>query len=169
MTNTGLQSGLDKTVSDYVGRVDLSAEPGLSRSSRAAASTRKPLRRERLELESRANFDRWTVQMMYGDYAAQPEIGFVFRREGILAGASFKVTQNWMLVGSVRYDLAVNQFDQTRFGIGYVDDCFMLSLNWLTGVYLYSDTTTGAEQHVHVPAQPAHAGSGRADAGSCRI
>ena len=51
---------------------------------------------------------------MYGDYAAQPDIGFLTRREEILAGASVKVTQNWVLLGSVRYDLAVGQFDQTR-------------------------------------------------------
>ena len=29
------------------------------------------------------------------------------------------------------------QFDQTRIGIGYVDDCFMLSLNYLT-YYTYT-------------------------------
>ena len=78
--------------------------------------------------------------MMYGDYAAQPDIGLVFRREEILTGASVKLTQNWMLLGSVRYDLAVNQFDQTRFGIGYTDDCLLLSLNYITS-YTYTGTT----------------------------
>ena len=33
------------------------------------------------------------------------------------------MTQNWVLLGSVRYDLAIGQFDQTRFGVGYTDDC----------------------------------------------
>jgi LPS-assembly protein len=74
---------------------------------------------------------------LYGDYAAQPLLGFLTRREGILAGASFKVTQNWILLGSLRYDIENNQFDQTRLGLGYVDDCFMLSVNWLTG-YTYT-------------------------------
>ncbi|HEY2528071.1 MAG TPA: LPS-assembly protein LptD, partial [Xanthobacteraceae bacterium] len=58
-----------------------------------------------------------------------------------LTGASFKVTENWILLGAARYDLAANQWDQTRFGIGYVDDCFLLSLNYLTG-YTYLGTTT---------------------------
>jgi len=44
------------------------------------------------------------------------------------------------LSGSVRYDLAVHQFDQTKFGIGYTDDCLLVSLNLLTG-YLYNGTT----------------------------
>ncbi len=92
---------------------------------------------ERLEFESRANFDRWTLQVLYGDYAAQPLLGFLTRREGILAGASVKLTENWIVLGSARYDIANDQFDQSRLGLGYVDDCFMLSVNWLTG-YTYT-------------------------------
>ena len=79
---------------------------------------------------------------MYGDYAAQPEIGFLTRREEILTGASVKVTQNWVLLGSVRYDLAVNQFEQTRFGIGYTDDCLLMSLNYLTPISIPATTPT---------------------------
>ena len=32
---------------------------------------------QRFELESRANFDRWTLQLLYGNYAPQPELGFL--------------------------------------------------------------------------------------------
>jgi LPS-assembly protein len=136
ITNTGLDSGLDKTISDYVGRVTYQPNSVYSFTARGRfdQATFTP---ERLELESRANFDRWTLQLLYGDYAAQPLLGFLTRREGILAGASFKVTQNWILLGSLRYDIENNQFDQTRLGLGYVDDCFMLSVNWLTG-YTYT-------------------------------
>jgi LPS-assembly protein len=80
------------------------------------------------------------LQMMYGDYAPQPLVGFLNRREEILTGASVKLTQNWVLLGSVRYDLAVNRWDQTRLGIGYTDDCLLLSLNYLTS-YTYTGTT----------------------------
>ena len=139
ITNTGLESGLDKTISDYVGRVTYQPNSVYSFTARGRfdQATFTP---ERLEFESRANFDRWTLQLLYGDYAAQPLLGFLTRREGILAGASFKVTPNWVLLGSLRYDVENNQFDQTRLGLGYVDDCFMLSLNWLTG---YTYTATG--------------------------
>ena len=138
ITNTGLDSGLDKTISDYVGRVTYQPNQIYSFTARGRfdEATFTP---ERLEVESRANFDRWTLQLLYGDYAAQPLLGFLTRREGMLAGASFKVTQNWIVLGSARYDVENNQFDQTRLGLGYVDDCFMLSVNWLTG-YTYSTT-----------------------------
>jgi LPS-assembly protein len=138
ITNTGLDSGLDKTLSDYVGRITYQPNSIYSFTARGRfdEATFTP---ERLEFESRANFDRWTLQLLYGDYAAQPLLGFLTRREGLLAGASFKVTQNWIVLGSARYDIENNQFDQTRLGLGYVDDCFMLSVNWLTG-YTYSTT-----------------------------
>jgi LPS-assembly protein len=139
LINTGLESGLDKTISDYVGRIMYQPNQVFSFTARGRfdEATFTP---ERLEFETRANFDRWTLQLMYGDYAAQPEIGFLTRREEILAGAAVKITQNWVVLGSVRYDLAVNQFEQTRFGIGYTDDCLLLSVNYITS-YTYTGTT----------------------------
>jgi LPS-assembly protein len=138
LTNTGLQSGLDKTVSDYVARIMYQPNQVFSFTARGRfdEATFTP---ERLEFETRANFDRWTVQLMYGDYAAQPDIGFLLRREEILAGASVKLTQNWVLLGSARYDLVAHEFDQTRVGIGYTDDCLLFSLNYITS-YTYTGT-----------------------------
>jgi len=131
LNNTGLQSGLDKTLSDYVGSITYSPNQIFSFTARGRfdEATFTP---ERLEFDTRANFDRWTLQLLYGDYAAQPDIGLLTRREEILAGLSFKVTQNWILLGSARYNLAAGEFDQTRVGLGYVDDCLLLSLNYYT-------------------------------------
>ncbi len=150
LTNTGQESGLDKTYSDYVGRVSYQPnqiysfiargrfssggyDPGLGKD----VSMFSP---QMLEFEARANFDRWTFQMMYGDYAPQPLIGYLNQRDEVLVGASFKVTQNWVLSGSVRYDLQLHQWDQTRFGVGYTDDCFLLSVYYITS-YTYTGTT----------------------------
>ena len=139
ITNTGLDSGLDKTISDYVGSVTYQPNQVYSFSARGRfdEATFTP---QMLEFESRANFDRWTLQLLYGDYAAQPLLGLLTRREGVLAGASVKLTENWIFLGSVRYDIANEEIDQSRLGLGYVDDCFMLSVNWLTG-YTYTATT----------------------------
>jgi LPS-assembly protein len=138
ITNTGLESGLDKAYSDYVGRVSYQPNSVYSFTARGRFD-QQTFTPERLEFESRATFDRWTLQLLYGDYAAQPELGLLTRREGILGGASFKVTSNWIVLGSARYDLVNEQFDQTRLGVGYVDDCFMLSVNWLQG-FTYTPT-----------------------------
>ena len=140
ITNTGLESGLDKSISDYVGRITYQPNQVYSFAARARfdEATFTP---ERIEFESRANFDRWTFQLMYGDYAPQPLLGLLSRREGIVAGASVKLTENWIVLGSARYDIFSNEIDQSRVGLGYVDDCFMLSVNWLTG-YTYTTASS---------------------------
>jgi LPS-assembly protein len=140
ITNTGLNSGLDKTASDYVARITYQPNSVYSFTARGRFDE-QTFAVERFEAESRANFDRWTLQLLYGNYAPQPELGFLFRRQGVLGGASFKLTENWILLGSARYDLYAHEIDQSRLGIGYTDDCFLFSVNWLTG-YTYTATTT---------------------------
>jgi LPS-assembly protein len=138
ITNTGLNSGLDTAVSDYVGRVSYQPNRVYTFTSRARFD-QSTFAVQRFELESRASFGRWSLQVLYGNYAAQPQLGFLTTREGILGGAQLKLTENWVLLGSARYDLHAEKFDQTRIGAGYVDDCFMLAVNWLTG-YTYNGT-----------------------------
>ena len=64
---------------------------------------------------------------------------FDFKLRG-KSGTSVKLTDNWILLGSARYDLVASRFDQTRLGVGYTDDCFLLSLNYITS-YTYTGTT----------------------------
>ena len=138
ITNTGLDSGLDKTLSDYVARVAYQPNSTYMFSAHARFDE-ATFAVERLELESRANFDRWGVQLLFGDYAAQPDLGFLTRREGITAGTSFKLTSNWVFLTSARYDIYAHQFNASRIGIGYVDDCLLMSLNYTTS-YTYNGT-----------------------------
>ncbi len=140
MANTGLDSGLDTNISDYVGRISYQPNSTYMFLARARFDE-QTFAMERLELETRANFDRWGLYFLYGDYAAQPDLGFLTRREGFLAGASYKLTGNWVVLGSAGYDLVAHQFNQTRLGIGYVDDCLMLAVNYITG-YAYNGTAT---------------------------
>jgi LPS-assembly protein len=94
---------------------------------------------ERLELETRANYGRLGLNLVYGDYAAQPLLGFINRREGFIAGASYKLTSNWVVLGQAGYDLFAHQFNFSRVGLGYTDDCFMLAFNYITS-YAYNGT-----------------------------
>jgi LPS-assembly protein len=136
LTNTGLASGLDKSRSDYVARVAYAPNSIYNVTSRFRFDESN-FSVQRLEVEGRAAFDRWGLSVLYGSYAAQPQIGFLDRRQGVLTTSSVKLTANWAALGAVRYDLVANSFDQTRFGVGYIDDCFMMSLNYVTD-YTYS-------------------------------
>jgi LPS-assembly protein len=113
---------------------------------------------QRLELEARANYDRWTVSLMYGDYAAQPDLGILNRQQGVLGSLSYKLDANWVLYTNALYGFttlnpngttAPNphwQITQGGVGLGYIDDCFILSLNYLYG-YSY-DVVAGTPPKV---------------------
>jgi LPS-assembly protein len=139
-TNTGLDSGLDTARSDYVARASYQPNSTFMFTSRFRFDeTDFTLRRT--ELETTANFGRWTTQLMYGSYAAQPALGFLERREGVLGNARLKVNQNWVLLAAARYDLRAHQVSQTQVGIGYIDDCLILALNYITD-YAYSGSVS---------------------------
>jgi LPS-assembly protein len=139
-TNTGLESGLDKPVSDYVGSLSYSPNRTYTFATRARVDEATG-ELNRFEAEGKANFDRWSVSMLYGDYAAQPELGYLTRREGILTTGSVKVAANWVMTGAARWDLVANQINQYVIGAGYVDDCFILAANYVTA-YSYAAGAT---------------------------
>jgi len=139
-TNTALNSGLQNPRSDYVARINYSPNRTYTFSVRTRMDEATQ-NINRFEAEGRAAFDRWSVSMIYGNYAAQPELGYLTRREGLLGSASVKVASNWVVSGSARWDLEANKLNQYIVGAGYVDDCFVLAANYVTS-YSYSAGTT---------------------------
>jgi LPS-assembly protein len=135
VTNTGLDSGLDTRRSDFVGRASFQPNSTYKFSSRVMLDE-NTFALKRTELEAAANFNRWSTSLLYGDYAAQPDLGVLDRQQGLLASASVKLDANWILRGSALYDLRANNFSQNMVGIGYVDDCLILGLNYITN-YTY--------------------------------
>ena len=140
LTNTGLDSGLDKAASDYVGRVAYAPNKIFSLTTRFRLDE-ATMDVKRFEAEGRANFDRWSVSLLYGKYAAQPELGFLTERQGLLGTGSFKLAANWQVSGGLRYDIANDKVNQYIVGAGYVDDCFLLAVNYVTD---YNYTTIGS-------------------------
>jgi LPS-assembly protein len=75
---------------------------------------------------------RWSVSLTYGNYAAQPDLGYLTRREGLLASGSIKIVSNWVVTGAARWDMQANNINQYVVGAGYVDDCFIWGFNYVT-------------------------------------
>ena len=136
VTNTGVDSGLQRARSDYVGSVSYSPNRTYTFSVRSRLDE-QTLNINRFEAEGRASFDRWSVSLLYGNYAAQPDLGYLIRREGLLGSGSIKVAANWVVSGAARWDLEANKLNQYIVGAGYVDDCFVLAANYVTS-YSYS-------------------------------
>ncbi|HEY0328089.1 MAG TPA: LPS-assembly protein LptD [Rhodopseudomonas sp.] len=147
LINTGLDSGLDKPRSDYVARASYSPNSTFKFTTRARFDEAS-MNVQRFEAEGSASFDRWSVALTYGDYAAQPDLGLLTRREGILGTGSIKLASNWVVSGGARWDLEANKIDQYIVGAGYVDDCFVLGLNYVTA-YSYSTSALVAPTLSH--------------------
>ena len=143
-SNTGLDSGLDTRTSDYVARASYQPNSTYKFTSRFRFD-QSSLEVQRFELETSARFERWNAMLLYGDYAAQPDIGFLTRRRGLLGSGQFKINSNWVLLGSALYDVDDKKFAQTSVGLGYVDDCLILGLNYITN-YTYSGNVTANHQ-----------------------
>jgi LPS-assembly protein len=137
--NTGIDSGLASARSDYVARLSYQPDRTYMFTSRFRFE-HDTFALQRAEFEARVNFDRWTLSGLYGNYAPQPDIGFLTRRDGLLGTATVKLTPNWAVLGAARYDLVSEQIDQLRTGLGYIDDCFAISVNYIKD-YSYSGTS----------------------------
>jgi len=140
LTNTGLDSGLDKSQSDYVAGVRYQPNSLLAFGTHFRFDEHDFTMR-RFEFETTANLGRWTTTVVYGDYAAQPLLGILDRQQGILGAAQFKITANWSLLGAARYDIQASRVNQTQVGVGYIDDCLILALNYVSD-YSYSGNPT---------------------------
>ena len=115
-TNTGINSGLDTTASDYVARASYQPNSTFTFTSRFRFAE-SDFTLQRTELETSANFGRWSTTVMYGNYAPQPAIGFPNSREGILGSARYKINENWLVFGSAQYDLHANKVSATQIGV----------------------------------------------------
>jgi LPS-assembly protein len=140
VTNTAVDSGLETPKSDYVASLSYSPNRTYTLATRARFDQATG-NIERFEAEASANFDRWAVSLLYGDYAPQPDLGYLTRREGILVSGSVKIASNWVAQGAARWDLVANQINQYVVGAGYVDDCFVLAANYVTS-YSYATTAS---------------------------
>ena len=136
---TGADSGLDTNRSDYVSRFSYAPNRSLTFTSRFRFD-KDTFETKRTEIGSNVNFDRWNFGVLYGNYAPQSNLGVFARREGITGSAGYSLNANWKVFGSTTYDLDAHRIFGSSIGIGYIDDCFILALNYARS---YSYDTNG--------------------------
>ena len=149
----GPQSGLDKAKSDYVGRVQFIPSGGYSFTTKARFDEQTGATK-RLEFTSSATFGSLTANLTFGRYAAQPENGYAFRREGALASARYAIDQNYYVFGGTAIDMARKEAEIALLGssnrtsglpvvsgyfggAGYKDECALFEVS-------YSESMGGA-------------------------
>ncbi len=146
--NTGLESGLDKRFSNYViGETIAPFSSNFSLTSKQQFDS-SDFALTRLDVIANASYGGFTTSVDYGRYAAQPELGYIFAREGLQTTASYKLDKSWTVDGSVLFDMSRHYYDQPgesttprlyapnyAFGLTYGDTCTTLKVR-------YSSTTS---------------------------
>lgn len=126
MANTGLQSGLENNVSDFVARATYKPNSTYTFNSRFRFDEQN-FDIRRMEFEGRVAFERWTASVTYGKYDAQPNVGMILPREGIMPAATLKLSPNWHIGGSALYSLDSAQLNTISVNAGYIDECIAVS------------------------------------------
>ncbi|MBS7536384.1 LPS-assembly protein LptD [Ancylobacter sonchi] len=129
MANTGLESGLDEDLSDYVARLYYAPTQNFALINRFRFDE-DDWSVERYEVEGRTTINKLTLGAIYGLYAAQPLLGYYEQREGVLGTGSYKINQNWSVQAAARYNFQVDEIDYTLFGVSYMDECFGITLSY---------------------------------------
>ena len=142
--NTGLDSGLDKRFSNYViGETIAPFSSNFSLTSKQQFDD-STLALTRLDVIANASYGGFSTSVDYGRYAAQPDLGYIFAREGLLTNASYKLDKSWTVDGTVLFDMSRHYYDQAgqstpRFyapsyglGLTYGDSCTTLKVRYST-------------------------------------
>jgi LPS-assembly protein len=142
IANTGLDSGLDKTMSNYVAGETFqpTSAPITLISKQQFDSSTFQLRR--FDAIAKATIFGVTASVDYALYAAQPALGWQFPREGLTGNASYKFLDRWSVDGSLVLDMSRHYYDtagQTTpifypvgysFGLGYKDECTTFTVRY---------------------------------------
>lgn len=163
IANTGLDTGLNTGRSDYVGRIHIAPSSRFTFTGRGRfAEDTFALRR--IELQTTASLGPLTTSVIYARYGAQPALGIDQRREGLSTAATWQLTPNWSLNGSVLFDLDRYLQDRQRYivnpslyyprtspwtiaslalGATYQDEGLTFGLTYSSG---FKDSSTGTKE-----------------------
>jgi LPS-assembly protein len=142
VANTGLESGLDKTFSNFVAGETLqpTSAPVSLISKQQFDSTTFQL--DRFDAIAKANVAGVNASLDYALYAAQPALGWEYPREGLTGSASYNFLERWSVNGSLVLDMSRHYYDTAgqetpifypigySFGFGYKDDCTTFTLKY---------------------------------------
>ncbi|MET0606783.1 MAG: LPS assembly protein LptD, partial [Beijerinckiaceae bacterium] len=171
LANVGLDSGLDKDRSDFVGRAIFAPNSTFSVMSRARFDERT-FALQRIEAGPTFNFNFISGSILYARYDAQPELGYAFRREGILLSGNIRLNTNWSVSTTAIFDNdryiaareAITQGVQNvtgassraalstmAVGLQYKDECTIFSVQYVSSGYrdIYSGVS-GPSRAIYV-------------------
>ena len=88
-------------------------------------------------LQTKLGFFQGTLS--YVAVTAQPELGFLQRRDEIAGFSAVRLNDEWTVFGDLRYDIELDQWVRNSAGIQYADECFVLSVTYQQTYISYLD------------------------------
>jgi LPS-assembly protein len=157
--NTGANSGLEKNRSDIVSRFAFAPSKELNFIARGRFDE-ESLKLKRLEVSASFTAGSVSGSVLYARQDAQPDLGFVRRREGVALNSRVQLPNSWFVNGSVLFDLdrylldrdvlvnslifpnadpskRLTKYNSSPFrpasvglGFGYIDECTTFTVNY---------------------------------------
>lgn len=128
-------SGLATDTSDYVTGLYLQATSNISFTAQSRFDE-DTFDIERTDLGSWIRYGPMQARINYADVpgdvptAAPPDIVTNNDREEILAAGALAITNEWWVLGNLRYDIQADQTITDGLGLRYQDDCFMIDVTY---------------------------------------
>lgn len=122
-------TGLDGTLSDYVGRVTLAPTDSILIAHRFRLD-QDEFDFERNEVDVSASYRGLGLTLGYGffDRSLSETLG---TREEIFASARYRLTDYWSINGTARRDLQEDRSVRYTAGVGYADECFAIDFRFI--------------------------------------
>jgi LPS-assembly protein len=122
-------SGLATASSDYVGGLYVQASSYLGFSAQSRFDEENfDIRRTDLATWARYGPARFKVN--YADVTGEPGLAEGQAREEIVTAGVLSITEDWALLGNLRYDLATEQTITDGLGLRYQDDCLLFDVTY---------------------------------------
>jgi LPS-assembly protein len=123
LVNVGVDSGLQRDRSDFVGLAGFVSPFGLS-ASLGGRFDEQTFEVRRSEAKMGYNAGPISVSANYAYVSSQPLYGITDARQEVGAAVSFRFLQNWRTFASGTYNLDRSVLVSNSVGLGYEDECF---------------------------------------------
>lgn len=120
----GADTGLENSRSDYVASLTISPFSWLSLSSRLRLDPKK-LTLNKHEFSLEAETDWLQTSLQYTKLAARPSFGQLTSREEVSVSSKVRLSDNWGILGGIRYDIGSKEPVEESLGLSYEDECFL--------------------------------------------
>lgn len=150
-------SGLETDESDYV----LGAYVAPTDSFRLISQSRfddENFDVRRVDVTGLFNYGPLATNVTYAYSAIDPTLGAEAEQSDITGGVSLQLTNNWSLIGNIRYDIDDEFLLSDAIGVRYADECFILTVSYNETFFQDADRDIEPDRAIYLRFELKHLG-----------